>query len=51
MKLVLFFLFLLGVIFLILMEMPIPAGICILIGAVIILESIWPEKWITDEYD
>ena len=38
-------LILLGMFLLFLMELPIPAGVLLLIGIVMIVERIWPEKW------
>jgi len=40
-----YLLILLGLFFLFKMNMPIPAGVCLLLGIVMILERIWPEKW------
>lgn len=34
---------------LLLVELALPAGVCFLIGFVLIVESIWPEKWEKDE--
>lgn len=31
--------------FLLLMGMPLPAGVCFLIGFVTIIDGIWPEDW------
>lgn len=36
---------LLGLFLLFFMSMPLPAGVCFLIGFVMIIESIWPEEW------
>ncbi len=40
-----YLLVLLGLILLFLMDQPIPAGVCFLIGFTLMLECIWPEKW------
>ena len=34
-----------GLFLLIKMNQPIPAGVCFLLGLVVIIERIWPEKW------
>jgi len=36
---------LLGIFLLFFMGQPIPAGICFLIGIVMIIDKIWPEEW------
>ena len=38
-------LILIGLILLFFVGQPISAGVCILIGIVMIVERIWPEKW------
>ena len=38
----------LGLILLFWIGQAIPAGACLLVGIVIIVESIWPEKWDAD---
>ncbi len=38
-------LIILGLILLFFVGQPIPAGVCFLIGIVMIIEKIWPEKW------
>ena len=40
-----FLVILLGLFFLFLVGQPIPAGVCFLIGIVMVFEKIWPEKW------
>lgn len=35
----------LGLFLLFFVGQPIPAGVCFLIGIVMIIEMIWPEKW------
>ncbi len=40
-----YLLLLFGLLFLILLSRPVPAGIFILVGIVCIIEKIWPEKW------
>ena len=37
-----------GLFFLFIIGQPIAAGICLLIFIVMLIESIWPEKWVTD---
>lgn len=41
-----YLLLLLGLIILILLGQPVPAGVCILLGIVLVIETIWPEKWV-----
>lgn len=36
---------LLGLFLLFYMGIEIPAGVCLLLGIVMIVEHIWPEKW------
>lgn len=36
---------LLGLLFLFYLGMAIPAGVCFLVGIVMIIERKWPEKW------
>ena len=43
-----YFLILLGLFILFLIGQPIPAGIILLLGIVMIIEQIWPEKWMAD---
>ncbi len=43
-----YLLILLGILLLLFLGQPIPAGVCFLIGVVVIIERIWPEKWGTD---
>lgn len=43
-----YLLILFGLLILFIIEQPIVAGVCLLIGIVMILESIWPEKWGVD---
>lgn len=38
-----------GLFLLFFMDKPMPAGVCILIGVVMIIERIWPEKWGIDD--
>ena len=40
-----YFLILLGLLLLFYMGQAIPAGVCFLLGYVMIIERIWPEKW------
>lgn len=40
-----YFLILFGLLLLFYMGKAIPAGVCILIGIVMIIEKVWPEKW------
>lgn len=40
-----FLVIVLGLLLLFLLGQPIPAGVCFLIGIVMIVERIWPEKW------
>ncbi len=44
-------LILFGLFLLFFVGQPIPAGVCFLIGIVMIIESIWPEKWGIDNQD
>jgi len=44
-----YLLILLGILLLLFGGQPIPAGVCFLIGIVMVLERIWPEKWGPDE--
>ncbi len=39
------FLILFGLFLLLLMNLEKPAGVCFLIGIVMLIEKIWPEKW------
>lgn len=43
------FLILLGLFILFFISQPIPAGIFLLLGIVMIIEQIWPEKWRDEE--
>ena len=43
-------LIILGLILLFFVGQPIPAGVCFLIGIVMIIEKIWPEKWGVDNH-
>jgi hypothetical protein len=38
----------LGLLLLFIIGQVIPAGVCFLIGFAMILETIWPEKWKSD---
>lgn len=40
-----YLLLLLGLFLLIFIGQAVPAGVCVLVGIVMIIESIWPEKW------
>jgi len=40
-----YLLIVLGLFLLFWMCMAVPAGVCLLLGIVIILERIWPEEW------
>lgn len=40
-----YLLILLGLLLLFILSQPIPAGISLLLGVVMIIERIWPEKW------
>ena len=40
-----YFLILLGLLILFIIGQPIAAGVCLLIGIVMVIESIWPERW------
>ena len=44
-KLYPFLLIFFGLFILFIVGQPIVAGVCILLGIVMIFESIWPEKW------
>ena len=44
-KLYPYFLLLLGLFLLLFLGQAEAAGVCILIGIVIVIESIWPEEW------
>ncbi len=44
-----FLVILFGLFLLFFMDLPMPAGVCILIGVVMIFERIWPEKWGIDD--
>ena len=48
-KLYPFLLLLFGLFILFIVDQPIVAGVCILVGIVMIIETIWPEKWETDK--
>ena len=48
MKFMPYLLIVLGLFLLFLINQPIPAGVCFLIGIVMIIENIWPEKWHID---
>ena len=48
-KLYPFLLLLFGLFILFIVDQPIVAGVCVLLGIVMIFESIWPEKWETDK--
>ena len=47
-KLLPYLLILFGLLLLFIIGQAIPAGVCFLIGIVMILERIWPEKWESD---
>ena len=40
-----YLLILFGLLLLFFINKPIPAGICFLIGFVVMIERAWPEKW------
>ena len=40
-----YFFFFFGLLLLFILSQPIPAGISLLLGVVMIIERIWPEKW------
>lgn len=40
-----YLLILLGLLILFVIEQPIAAGVCLLLGIVMMLEQIWPEEW------
>lgn len=40
-----YLLILFGLLLLFFIKQPEAAGVCILVGIVMIIESIWPEKW------
>ena len=44
-----YFLIVLGLLFLFLIGQEIPAGVCFLIGFVMIIETILPERWESDK--
>lgn len=44
-------LFILGLLLLFLLNLPVPAGVVILLGYVMIIERIWPEKWESEKKD
>ena len=44
-----FLLILFGLFVLLMIGQPIVSGICFLLGIVMIIECIWPEKWKSDE--
>lgn len=44
-KLLPYLLILLGFFILFMIQQPIVAGVCLLLGIVMIFEQIWPEKW------
>lgn len=48
-KLLPYFLILLGLLILFIIGQPIAAGVCLLLGIVMIFEQIWPEKWEADK--
>ncbi len=48
-KLYPFLLLFFGLFILFIVGQPIVAGVCILLGIVMIFESIWPEKWLADK--
>ena len=50
-KVIPYLLILIGFLLLLYINMPIPAGIFFLLGIVMIIEAIWPEKWGTDEHN
>ena len=49
MKALPYILILLGLLVLFIIGQPIAAGVCLLLGIVMVLESIWPEKWESDK--
>lgn len=44
-----YLLILLGLLILFVIEQPIVSGVVLLLGIVMVLESIWPEKWEADK--
>ena len=44
-KLIPFFILFLGLFLIFIFDQTIPAGICFLIGIVMIIDNVWPEKW------
>lgn len=44
-----YFLILLGLLILLIINQSIVAGVCFLFGIVMVIESIWPEKWEADQ--
>lgn len=44
-----YLLILLGLLILFIIGQPTIAGVCLLLGIVMVLESIWPEKWEADK--
>lgn len=44
-----YLLILLGLLLLFYMGMAIPAGVCLLLGIVMVFEYIWPEEWEADK--
>ena len=47
-KIVPYFLLLLGLLLLLFVEKPVPAGVLFLLAIAMIIESIWPEEWGTE---
>lgn len=45
MKIMPYLLIIIGILLLLFLDLPIPAGACVLIGLVMIFDKIWPEKW------
>lgn len=43
-----FLVILFGLFLLFFVDQPIPAGVCFLIGIVMIVERVWPETWESD---
>lgn len=48
-KILPYLLILLGLLVLFIIGQPIAAGVCLLLGIVMIFESIWPEEWESEQ--
>lgn len=44
-----YLLILIGLILLFFVDQAIPAGVCFLLGIVMVIEKIWPEEWEADK--